>query len=284
VPSIQDYRDFYANFVVRSEGSTNQDLIAAFASVERERFVGKGPWPIFIGTGYIPTVTDDPSLLYQDILVGLATDRGINNGQPSLHARCLAACDPKPGETVVHVGAGTGYYTAILATLVGSTGTVLAYEIESDLAELARSNLKHLPNVKVLSASATEAEIPTADVIYVCAGATSPPNAWFDALTIGGRLAFPLTPTNEYGCMLLVTRRSDTEYAASSILRVAFIPCVGAQDASTSHGLATAMRTSPLSEIRSLRRGTSPDKSAWYVAETWWLSTEAASNSAVAER
>lgn len=284
MPSIQDYRDFYANFLVRSEGSSNEELIAAFASVERERFVGKGPWPIFIGSGYIPTVSDDPTLLYQDILVGLATDRGINNGQPSLHARCLAACDPKPGETVVHVGAGTGYYTAILATLVGSAGSVLAYEIEADLAELARGNLRHLPNVNVLSASATEAQIPKANVIYVCAGAANPPDTWLDALTIGGRLAFPLTPTNEYGCMLLVTRRSETEYAASSILRVAFIPCVGAQDGATSHALATAMRTSPLSEIRSLRRGTIPDKSAWHVGETWWLSTEVESKPTVREQ
>jgi protein-L-isoaspartate(D-aspartate) O-methyltransferase len=284
VPAIREYRDFYANFLVRSEGSSNRELIAAFACVERERFVRKGPWPIFIGSGYIPTVSDDPSLLYQDILVGLATDRGINNGQPSLHARCLAACDPKPGEMVVHVGAGTGYYTAILATLVGSAGSVLAYEIEADLVELARSNLRYLPTVNVLSASATEAQIPRANVIYVCAGAANPPDTWLDALTIGGRLAFPLTPTNEYGCMLLVTRSSETDYAASSILRVAFIPCVGAQDGATSHAVATAMRTSPLSEIRSLRRGTSPDKSAWYVGETWWLSTEAESNPTVREQ
>ena len=280
---IQDYRDFYANLLVRSEGSSNQALIAAFAAVERERFVGKGPWPIFIGSGYLPTVSDDPALLYQDILVGLATERGINNGQPSLHARCLAACDPKPGDRVVHVGAGTGYYTAILAALVGSAGIVLAYEIEADLAALARGNLRHLPNVSVLCASATEAQIPTADVICVCAGAANPPDTWLDALAIGGRLAFPLTPTNEYGCMLLVTRRSQTEYSASSILRVAFIPCVGAQDGATSHALSRAMRSSPPSEIRSLRRGTSPDKSAWHVGRTWWLSTEAESTLPVRE-
>jgi protein-L-isoaspartate(D-aspartate) O-methyltransferase len=62
--SIQDYRDFYANFIVRSAGSSNERLIAAFFSVERERYVGKGPWPIFVGSGYLPTVSENPKLLY----------------------------------------------------------------------------------------------------------------------------------------------------------------------------------------------------------------------------
>ena len=62
------------------------------ASVEREHYVGKGPWQIAVVAGYIPTISDDPRLLYQDVLVGLATDRGINNGQPSLHATFLDAC------------------------------------------------------------------------------------------------------------------------------------------------------------------------------------------------
>jgi hypothetical protein len=44
--SIQAHRNFYANFVVKSVGSSAQNLIAAFTSVERERFVGAGPWSI----------------------------------------------------------------------------------------------------------------------------------------------------------------------------------------------------------------------------------------------
>src|SRR5947207_13594183 len=56
---VKAYRDFYANYLVKSEGSSNQELIAAFASVERERFVGKGPWPVFVGSGYIPTISAD---------------------------------------------------------------------------------------------------------------------------------------------------------------------------------------------------------------------------------
>jgi len=276
VNPIQDYRDFYANYIVRSEGSSNQELIAAFATVQREHFVGKGPWPISVGSGYMTTISDDPRLLYQDILVGLATDRGINNGQPSLHARCISACEPRSGESVVHIGAGTGYYTAILATLVGVSGSVAAYEIENDLADRARSNLSHLPNVTVLNASATEVPVPMADVIYVNAGATHPPPSSLDALNLGGRLVFPLTPNDGPGCMLMVTRLGDTRYAASAIMRVAFIPCVGARDDASSKTLAVALGAQSHNTVRSLRRGTPPDNSAWCVGKDWWLSTSEA--------
>ena len=69
--------------------------------------------------GYIETPSDDGALLYQDILIGLLPNRKINNGEPSLHARSLISVQVRPGDHVVHVGAGSGYYTAILAELAG---------------------------------------------------------------------------------------------------------------------------------------------------------------------
>lgn len=273
VNQIQDYREFFAHFIVRSSGSSDQRLIDAFSSIERERYLGPGPWPIFVGSGYLPTLSDDPRLLYQDVLVGIATDRGINNGQPSLHARCLAACTPALGETVIHIGAGTGYYTAVLAALVGGTGRVLAYEIEADLAERARANLSHLSNVQVVAASAAQAALPKADLIYVNAGATHPLDAWLDALNTGARLIFPLTPHEGLGAMLLVTRRGASSYAASIPMRVAFIPCIGARDDATSKALAAALETQSIKSVKSLRRDSNPDGTAWCVGSGWWLST-----------
>ena len=270
---IQSYRDFYANFVVRSAGSSNQALIAAFSTIERERFVGKGPWSIFIGSGYIPTPSDDPRLLYQDVVVGLAVDRGINNGQPTLHARCLAACTPAIGESVLHIGAGTGYYTAILATLVSASGSVIGYEIEDDLSKRARENLKNLRNVRIVAASANDSTLAQADVVYVSAGATHPVAAWLDALNIGGRLIFPLTANDGAGCMLLVTRRGPATYAASIVMRVAFIPCVGARDDTASSALSAALEAQSLKTVKSLCRGTQPDLTAWCIGTDWWLST-----------
>ena len=69
------------------------------------------------GSRFCRTPSNDPAFLYQDILIAIAPERHINNGEPSLHALCLTALNITEGETIIHIGAGTGYYTAILAEL-----------------------------------------------------------------------------------------------------------------------------------------------------------------------
>lgn len=260
---------------MRSAGSLDERLIGAFASVEREHYLGDGPWSVFVNSGYISTKSSDPRLLYQDIVVGLATDRGINNGQPTLHARCLMACAPAVGNSVVQIGAGTGYYTAILASLVGGAGSVLAYEIETDLADRARNNLGHLPNVEVVGSSASEGPLAMADVIYVNAGATHPLATWLDALNPGGRLIFPLTPNVGFGVMLLITRFGTESYAAQVLLPVMFIPCIGAREESASQALSTAIQSRSIFGAKSLNRGTLQDSTACCTGDGWWLSNTA---------
>src|ERR1700693_1798785 len=139
---LEAHRYFYADLITASAGAgKNERLREAFAATPRERFIGPGPWKVFAGGRHMETPSDDPAFLYQDVVVALAPERGINNGQPVLHAINLAALDVKEGETVLHIGAGTGYYTAVLARLTGATGVVVAYEIGQDLAARAEGNL-----------------------------------------------------------------------------------------------------------------------------------------------
>jgi protein-L-isoaspartate(D-aspartate) O-methyltransferase len=264
---------FYAQLVTAKGEVSDARIVAAFASVKREQFVGPGPWHVQVGSGYTTTESDDPIVLYQDILIGLAPERGINNGEPSLHARCLGAANPKAGEVVVHVGAGTGYYTAILAHLIGPSGHVHAYEIEPDIAAQATENLAHLTTVTVHSLSGLQASLPYAALIYVSAGTTHVPAAWLDALALGGRLVLPVTPNERVGCMLLLTRRSEGAYAARIFSDAAFIPCVGARDEEQSCAVSAALNARTTDEVRSLRRSGEPDGTAWCVGKGWWLST-----------
>jgi protein-L-isoaspartate(D-aspartate) O-methyltransferase len=272
--SLAPFRTFYAKLVAGNGQVRDQRIIAAFEAVPRERFVGPGPWRVFALTGgYLETPTDNPAFLYQDVLIGLASDRGLNNGQPSLHARCLAALQPAPGETVVHIGAGTGYYTAILAELVGGTGSVTGYEIEDDLAGRAAANLSGMPNVTIHNQSGCDATFGACDVIYVNAGATHPLDAWLDALRPDGRLLFPLTPNEGMGGMLLVTRKGD-RFSARFVCPAMFVPCLGARDPDMARRLAIAFARGDSRSIQSLRRATPPDGSSWCAGENWWLSTE----------
>ncbi len=271
--SLEAIRQFYAKYAVMHAGLKNENLIAAFSTVERERFLNQGPWSIVTGAGYIPTPSDDPRFVYCDCAIAIAPDRHINNGQPSLHARCLGACAPATGESVLHVGAGTGYYTAILSSLVGPAGQIIAYEIYADLAERARNNLKDLPNVTVKNATASEGTLPAADVIYVNAGATHPPAVWLDALKTGGRLIFPLTGSKGFGVMLLVARKGQNSFAARVVTPAGFIGCAGARDDAAAASLDKVLQSWPMTGTKSLRRGAEPDATACCVGNGWWLST-----------
>jgi protein-L-isoaspartate(D-aspartate) O-methyltransferase len=273
VGATDDARRAYAQDLMRDLGPGHERLYDAFASIPREQFLGAPPWPLLRG-GFTRQWSDDARELYQDVLVGLDVELGINNGQPSLHARCIAECDPHPGDTVLHVGAGTGYYSATLAHLVGPGGRVIAYEIEPHLAARAAHNLAALPHVSVRATSGAEPPLPECDVIYVNAGATHPVAPWLDAMRVGARLMFPLTADDGGGCMLLVTRRSARGYAARALMRVAFIACIGARDARQSHALRQAFASHSEYTIRSLRRDDHPDASAWCAGPGWWLSSD----------
>jgi protein-L-isoaspartate(D-aspartate) O-methyltransferase len=100
-------------------------VVNAFAMVPREQFVGPGPWriksPMDLGE-YWTTDDDNPSHVYHDVLIALDESRGINNGQPSLWAYLFDHLELVPGEQALHLGCGTGYYTAIIAELVGRAG------------------------------------------------------------------------------------------------------------------------------------------------------------------
>ncbi len=278
-------RAFYARLVTERAGTTDPRIEQAFAAVPREPFAGPPPWWIPVanrqgGVTYLPTPDGDPAYLYQDVLVALDRERGINIGEPSLHARCLDALSAQPGETALHVGAGSGYYTAILAQLLGAAGRVHAFEISPALAARAMANLADRPSVQVHARSGTAEGLPEADIVYVSAGLTGPSRAWTRALRPGGRLLFPLQPhgaAGRFGGMLLATRpMGDAEaWPARFVSRATFIACEAPQDEDAGRALARAFAAGAWQEVRSLRLGGAPDASCWAGGEDWWLSTDA---------
>jgi protein-L-isoaspartate(D-aspartate) O-methyltransferase len=258
---------------ISTEGGLGSEIAAAFRTIPREKFVGPSPWKILSDANHLQAITDDSDELYEDVLLPLGVGRGLNNGQPSLHAQCLLALSPAKGECVVHVGAGTGYYTAMLAMLVGAEGHVEAYEIESELARRARENLAEFSQVEVHCRSGVEAPLPDCDMLYVSASAPQPLAVWLDALRPGGRLLFPLAPRGGIGEMLLVTKKEDGTYPARFLCGVQFVSCAGAQNAQADRALEEALMTRRWSTVRSLHRDDRPDESCWCAGLGWWLST-----------
>jgi protein-L-isoaspartate(D-aspartate) O-methyltransferase len=276
VPDRLAKRHAYAAEIMRRAGVSDPRIEAAFVAVPREDFAGPPPWRIGAGGVFGLTSSDDPGRLYEDVLVSIDARRGINNGQPSLHAQAINALGLNQGETVLQIGAGAGYYTAILATLVGPKGRVIAYEIEPDIAERAAANLAHYPQTEVRARSGVE-DLPLADAIYVNAAASHPLRAWLDALRPNGRLVFPLQAAGSTGAMALVTRPEHGDaWPARLFWSVVFISCGGAQDAEMGRKLDEAFRRGDPERVRSLRLGGEPTDSDWVRGDGWALSTKAA--------
>jgi protein-L-isoaspartate(D-aspartate) O-methyltransferase len=268
---LSDFRAVFAEAIVARGACRDPRIKVAFARVPRHEFVEPGPWR-FAEDGPF-TASADPALIYQDLALALAFERGIPTGLPSLHARCLDACEPRVGESVIQIGAGAGYFTAILAELVGPTGTVRAFEIDAALATAAERNLSPWPQVTVEAWSGTGAEGPV-DLIYVCAGVQQIPSTWLRALRPDGRLMVPLTPGETEGGMLRVRRIAGDRYDAHFVTAARFVPCIGATDADAAKRLRAAFATGDAASVRSLRVAPeSPDSSSWFAGDGWWLSS-----------
>ena len=271
---LGEARSRYARTLAAEAGSSDPRLEQVFATVPREAFLAPGPWHMLGAAGYVSTPDADPVHLYQNALVAIDAERGINNGEPALHASWISAVAPRPGETVCHVGAGTGYYTTMLAMLVLPGGKVLAYEIEEQLADAARQNLAPYDNVTVIHGNAVTEELPACDIIYVSAGVVAPPVAWLKALTDGGRLIFPWRPVQRIGLAVMATRHAS-RYAMRIVSTAWFIPCVGASDERI-----TLKRPSPRAARKSrsivLAEESAPDASATAIYPDLWFSSELA--------
>ena len=271
----------YAELVCESGsiGSTrtfSERLFNAFAEVPRERYLPPGPWKISRPADpwtKIGTPDDRPEHIYDDVLVSIVAEKGLANGLPSGHARWLNALELEPGDHVLHCGCGTGYYTAIIAHIVGDCGRVTAIELDPLLASRAAEALRQLPNVEVIAGDATTYDAAKVDAIYVNAGATHPMSLWLDNLKPGGRLIFPLVRypqgaeswmTNVaagkrdfetgFGVMVRI-QRATAGYASAVVSPVGVFPCFGAidPDPEADRALAEALQSGAIAQANSLR-------------------------------
>jgi protein-L-isoaspartate(D-aspartate) O-methyltransferase len=284
-------RRAYAKQTLAAAKAVDARIERAFAEVPREDFLGPGPWQIFLlPQGYAASPEADPVLLYVDAVVGIIPERGINNGQPSLHATLLAAAQIKAGEHVVHVGAGTGYYTAIMAHLAGPTGRVTAIEFDPALAARARQNLSSSSNVRVIEGNGATTPFDAADVIYVNAGVTHPADTWLDGLSNGGRLILPLTTdenarpaspetfdfvkTMRSGAFFRIQRKGEA-FEARWLLPVAIIPAEGVRDKASEVALAAAFAKGGWNAVTRLVRGEPvPEERCWLRGKGWCLAND----------
>ena len=271
-----EIRGFFAKQMFIASRSADPRLERTFELVPREAFLPPGPWKIQIEASYVDTPSADPAYIYQNVLVALDAGKGINNGEPLLHARWIGAVAPQPGETVTHIGSGTGFYTAILSMLVRPGGRVIGFEAEPSLASAAVRNLEVFENASIIAGSAASSELPPSDVIYVNAGVAAPPEPWLTALRPAGRLIFPWRPSQAIGIAVIVTRVASG-FAMRPLMPAYFIPFIGTVDV-CENPLIPNHNSAWRARSIHLHRDRQPDDSAIAIYEQVWFSSAPVDN------
>ncbi|MBN9488537.1 MAG: methyltransferase domain-containing protein [Alphaproteobacteria bacterium] len=284
---LEIVRRAYAKQILAAARTVDPRLGAAFGTVRREDFLGPGPWQMLrwsagFSYGYATTPDADPVYLYTDDVVAILPERRLNNGQPSLHAHLIHEAAPQTGEHVVHIGTGSGYYTALLAHLAGPSGRVTGIEYDPGLAARARANLASQPQVEIKEGDGTLVPFDAADVIYVNAGCTQPVAHWLDRLADGGRLILPLTSNQGFGGVapermasagaVFRIERRGADYVVRWISAVAIFPCAGSRDEASERTLAEAFAKGGWQKVTRLYRDQPiPEEHCWLSGPGWSL-------------
>ncbi|GAA3754531.1 methyltransferase domain-containing protein [Salinactinospora qingdaonensis] len=185
-----------------------EPLAAAFAAVARHRFLP----PVIRGEGEDTWVDRGheadawAQLAYTDAALVTQVDDGAENGPgrptssssaPSVMAAMLEAAGVSRGERVLEIGTGTGYNAAVLSELVGGEGRVTTVEVDDELTESAREDLKASGYaVEVLSGDGAKGHPGGApfDVVLATCAVTRIPLAWLEQAANGGRIVVPWQP------------------------------------------------------------------------------------------
>lgn len=160
---------------LRDKGITDTNVLQAMARVPRHEFVR----PEQVNRAY----EDRP----------LPIDCGQTISQIYIVALMTSLLQIGATDTVLEIGTGCGYQTAVLAELAKAVFTV---EYHAQLAEHARSRLETLgyANIHVQVGDGHEgwAEHAPYQAIIVTAAASAIPTTLTDQLAIGGRLVAPI--------------------------------------------------------------------------------------------
>jgi protein-L-isoaspartate(D-aspartate) O-methyltransferase len=279
--SLQAQRQFFSEEIRVCSNIQSAALAEALASVAREQFLPPGPWTIR-GEGDAgparQTQDADPRHVYHNISIAIDRARDLYNGAPGTVVPWIDWLGLKPGGRVLHVGCGLGYYTAIMAHVVGSAGHIRALEVDEALARQAKQNLLPLAWVDVRRGNGTEALDRGFDAVLIHAGVTHPLRVWLDALTVDGRIILPLTATMPQmgtlgkGWTFVLTKKADGSFEAHPGNLVAIYSATGIRDETLNPAIAAALMSGPFPMVKRLRHDPHPRAaSCWLHGPTFCL-------------
>jgi protein-L-isoaspartate(D-aspartate) O-methyltransferase len=194
---------------IRARGIDDLEILSLFDRIPRHAFLPEGVWP----------------RAYEDTPIPIGYQQTAS--QPSLQAYFLTVLRPGKDDVVLEIGTGSGFLTALLATMANR---VYSVERVRELSQRARTALDEMDFKKVAlmvgDGTIGWRKFAPYDVIVVSAGAPSIPPALIDQLAEGGRMIVPVGGWEEQ--VLMFVRREDGEIIEEPLEgRCTFVPLLG---------------------------------------------------------
>lgn len=276
--SRETLRRWYADEVRWASGVSDARIISAFATIPRESFLPPGPWKIsspMMAESYQSTPDADVHHLYHNVMVAIDESQELNTALPSYMARVLEIASIEDGASIAQIGAGLGYYSAILSRLVGPRGTILALEVDPYLSTRCQTNLSSYPNVRCVhgDGGAHHFAPESLDLVVVHGAVTLIPTTWLAALKDGGRIVAPLSYSSEEPGQLAITSRTGDRFRVSFHQEVFTSPCIGTFGEEAADTLREAVDMYGWYTDSELRFDiANADESAWLITPHYWIS------------
>jgi protein-L-isoaspartate(D-aspartate) O-methyltransferase len=206
----KDKRELLIKTLKKEGRIKNEAVEKAFLETPREAFV--------------PDTLKDYAYADTPLEIG----KGQTISAPHMVAIMCEALDIKNGQTILEIGAGSGYHAAIVSKLVGKKGHVYTIERHHSLAETAQKNLERaeITNVTVEYGDGSEGlpKYAPYDRIYVTCAAPKIPHPLLDQLTDGGKL---LIPVGKMVCTLKLIEKKGNTITTTDLGGCVFVPLVG---------------------------------------------------------
>lgn len=153
---------------------------------------------------------------------------GQTISQPYIVALMSDLLNPQADDSILEIGTGSGYQTAILACLVRQVDSM---EIIAELSIAARERLDQLGycNINLHTGDGYYGwtEHAPYDGIIVTAAAPQVPQALIDQLRVGARLVIPVGLPYSYQELRVLEKKTGNNIETQTILAVSFVPLTG---------------------------------------------------------
>ena len=206
--SYEEQRRAMVEQQLRARGIHDQRVLDAMLELPRHEFV-----PL-----------EFQAQAYADHPLPIGAEQTIS--QPFIIAVALQALALTGSESVLEVGTGSGYQTALLARMARQ---VYSVERHAELTEKAKATLEQLGfgNIKISVRDGSQGwpDYAPYDAILVSAAAPSLPKSLIEQLQEGGRMVIPVGPPHAQELQLI--SRKATQISSETVEGCRFVPLVG---------------------------------------------------------